>query len=93
VTLKVHEFKRAPYDYEGVFAEFVDVQQLSLAEAGGLLTYGVSFPDLWRRAADQVFLPVSPMPPSGWSEYRYEARPPGMFAVSATGDSTTARAP
>src|SRR5207253_2615633 len=26
------------------------------AEAGGLLTYGVSFPDLWRRAADKVAL-------------------------------------
>ena len=39
------------------------------------------------------FLPVLPVPPAGWSEYRYEPRPPGMFAVSATGDSTTARAP
>jgi putative tryptophan/tyrosine transport system substrate-binding protein len=89
VTLKVHEFKRAPYDYEGAFAEFVQakadavlvlasgtfvparrlIPELALkhrlpsmfnnylwAEAGGLLTYGVSFPDLFRRAADQVAL-------------------------------------
>jgi putative tryptophan/tyrosine transport system substrate-binding protein len=89
VTLKVHEFKRAPYDYEVAFAEFVQakadavltlasgmfvparrlIPELALkhrlpsmfnnylwAEAGGLLTYGVSFPDLFRRAADQVAL-------------------------------------
>ena len=89
VALKVHEFKRAPYDYAGAFAEFVQAKAdavLALAsglfvparrlipelalkhrlpsmfnnylwvEAGGLLSYGVSFPDLWRRAADKVAL-------------------------------------
>ena len=89
VALKVHEFTRVPYDYEGAFAEFVQakagavlalasglfvparrlIPELALkhrlpsmfnnylwAEAGGLLTYGVSFPDLWRRAADKVAL-------------------------------------
>lgn len=87
VALKVHEFTRAPYDYEDAFAEFVQAKAdavLALAsglfvparrlipglalkhrlpsmfnnylwaEAGGLLTYGVSFPELWRRAADKV---------------------------------------
>ena len=87
VALKVHEFKRAPYDYEGAFADFdqakadallalasglfVSARQLIprlalkhrlpsmfnnylWAEAGGLLSYGVSFPDLYRRAADMV---------------------------------------
>ena len=87
VALKVHEFKRAPYDYEGAFADFVQakadvllalasglfvsarqlIPRLALkhrlpsmfnnylwAEAGGLLSYGVSFPDLYRRAADMV---------------------------------------
>lgn len=89
VALKVHEFKRAPYDYEVAFVEFVQakagavlalasglfvparrlIPELALkhrlpsmfnnylwAEAGGLLTYGVSFPDLWRRTADMVAL-------------------------------------
>ena len=87
VALKVHEFKRAPYDYEGAFADVVQakadallalasglfvsarrlIPELALkhrrpsmfnnylwAEAGGLLSYGVSFPDLYRRAADMV---------------------------------------
>ena len=89
IALKVHEFKRAPYDYEGAFAEFrrakADavlalasglfvparrlIPELALkhrlpsmfnnylwAEAGGLLSYGVNFPELWRRAADKVAL-------------------------------------
>ena len=87
VALKVHEFKRAPYDYVGAFAAVVQakadallalasglfvsarhlIPELALkhrlpsmfnnylwAEAGGLLSYGVSFPDLYRRAADMV---------------------------------------
>src|SRR5262249_33208034 len=87
VRLKTHEFKRAPYDYEGAFDDFVRakadallaltsglfvsarhlIPELALkhrlpsmfnnylwAEAGGLLSYGVSFPDLYRRAADMV---------------------------------------
>ena len=89
IALKVHEFKRAPYDYEGAFAEFRHanadavlalasglfvparrlIPELALkhrlpsmfnnylwAEAGGLLSYGVSFPEMWRRAADKVAL-------------------------------------
>jgi putative ABC transport system substrate-binding protein len=89
VALKVHEFKRAPYDYASAFAEFVQakadavlalasglfvparrlIPELAMkhrlpsmfnnylwAEAGGLLTYGVSFPDLYRRAAEKVAL-------------------------------------
>lgn len=87
VALKVHEYMRAPYDYEAAFAGFVQAKAdavLALAsglfvparrlipdlalkhrlpsmfnnylwtEAGGLLSYGVSFPELWRRAADKV---------------------------------------
>jgi putative ABC transport system substrate-binding protein len=87
VELLVHEFQRAPYDYEAAFAEFArgkadgllalgsaffaatrrKIPSLALqhrlpgiynnalwVEDGGLLSYGVDFPGLYRRIAEVV---------------------------------------
>ena len=87
IELQVHEFKKAPYDFEAAFADFQrakvaavlplgsqffatsrkQLTELALkyrlpgifnhslwAEAGGLLSYGTNFSDMFSRAADQV---------------------------------------
>jgi hypothetical protein len=39
------------------------------------------------------YLVVVPAPPSGWSEYRYERKADGTFAVTSAGDGTSVTAP
>lgn len=39
------------------------------------------------------FLWPIPIPPSGWSEYRYTARPNGTFLIEASGDGTAVSLP
>ena len=39
------------------------------------------------------YLVVVPAPPPGWSEYRYERKADGTFAVTSAGDGTRVTAP